>query len=240
MGMRLLPKKEISVLQASKTKAEIDEGLKLARRVDSLREIVADEEASLASFRDATLKAIQADIKKVEQERNEVKGEVETLRSELEQSTKQLDIRENAVKEREEALKQHQSALNERLGGLKTLLEEIKKLSTESGKYHRQCVSTVTLIDQVRLDTDVSLKEAQYYLNLSTDNYKSVCSLVEQVQAELKTRDIELASKERDATIRSEHLDVMSKSLHTKELQLIDREQTLEREFNRLNKKYGS
>jgi uncharacterized protein YoxC len=239
MPMRLLPKQEISVKQASKQKAEIDEGVKLARRVDSLREIAATEEASLASFRASTLKAIQEDIQKIETERNEVLNQVKTLREEIKEGTKVLDDRENSLKQLENALKQYEIDVNERLNILKITSEELKKQSKLSNNYYLQTVNAMQIIEEVRKETSALYSEASNYLEACHDTYMAVHSLEAQITSELKARDIAVASRERDVIIKQEHLDILSKSLHTKELQLIDREQTLEREFNRLKKKYG-
>lgn len=234
--MRLLPKQEISVRQATKQKAEIDEGIKLARRVDSLREIVANEEASLASFRTTTLKTIQDDINKLETERNEVINEVKTLRNEIQEGNKVLDVRENDIKNQEIVLKQYENDINERLNVLKIASEELKKQSKLSSKYYLQTLNAVEIIEDTRLDIASAYVAAQDYLEEALHVNTSATALKAEVENELRTRDIAVASRERDVTIRAEHLDALSKSLDTRELQLIDREQTLEREFNRLRK----
>jgi hypothetical protein len=46
-----------------------------------------------------------------------------------------------------------------------------------------------------------------------------------------------VASRERDITIKEERLILTEQQLRDKELKLIDREQTLERAFNRLKNK---
>jgi hypothetical protein len=240
MPMRLLPKQEVSILQASKKRAEIDEGLKLARRVDSLREIAATEEASLALFREKTLKAISADIKELETERSGVQSEVISLRNEIAEGTKVLDVRESALKQAELALEGHKTAFGERLNGIKIVVFELKKLSELANSYYHKIISAVSLVDEVKKQTAASYAEAKEYLTQTIHTHDTVVALEAKVVADLKTRDIAVASQERDLMIRAEHLDTKERNLRAKELQLIDREQTLEREFTRLKKKYGT
>lgn len=236
MPMRLLPKKEISVLQANKKRAEIDEGLKLSRRVDSLREIASNEEASLASFRSSTLKAIQSDIKKVEDERIGLLNQVKELRIELELGKSELDIRENELHIGQNILLAQETNLSDRLSTHGLMLDELKKQSKIAFSYYNQIVNTIHLIEEARKITVSKQDESDLLLQQVLKTIENVTSLETSLREELRARDIAIASKERDLIIRTEHLEIQSKTLYIKELQLIDREQTLEREFNRLKK----
>ena len=71
--MKLLKKSEINTLKAQERKAEIDQGLKLSRRVDVLRETAAQEEASLEAFRRSSIKAINEEIKQLTYVRDSLK-----------------------------------------------------------------------------------------------------------------------------------------------------------------------
>lgn len=60
--MELLKKSAIDTLKANERKREIDEGMKLASRVDKLRELASTEQTNLSKFRDTTMKAIRNEI----------------------------------------------------------------------------------------------------------------------------------------------------------------------------------
>lgn len=239
MPMRLLPKQEVNIRQAQQKKAEIDEGLKLARRIDSLREIAAQEEASLASFRSSTLKAIQEDIKKLENERNAVKKEVDDLRKELKEGTKRLDVRENELKEHAESLKKLETTLNSRVQALKTLATKLKEQSKQSTDYYNRLLYAHKVINEIRKETEATYAEAKSFTDLSKQQYADIVRMSEAVELDLRTRDIAVASKERDLTIREERIAKTADDLRKKAILLEDREQTLERELARL-KKYES
>jgi hypothetical protein len=68
--MKLLEKNEISKIKGIERKMEIDEGIKLAKRVDTLRELSAKEQTSLSKFRDESLKQIRIEIDSLITERN--------------------------------------------------------------------------------------------------------------------------------------------------------------------------
>lgn len=80
--MKLLPRQEITALKNIERKKEIDEGAKLAQKIDVLRETAAKEEASLSKFREKTLGLIRGDVMQLSQERNILQIEVDILRKE--------------------------------------------------------------------------------------------------------------------------------------------------------------
>lgn len=80
--MKLLPRQEIAALKSIERKKEIDEGAKLAQKIDVLRETAAKEESTLATFREKTLGLIREDIMQLSQERNVLRIEVDLLRKE--------------------------------------------------------------------------------------------------------------------------------------------------------------
>lgn len=118
MMPRLLSKPEIARHKSIERQREIDEGMKLAGRVDGLRETAAQEETSLMLFRKKTLDrigdeliaaaaertTILAEIKRLNREREEalapLTAELEAIeagKKELEARKLELDTRENAV-----------------------------------------------------------------------------------------------------------------------------------------------
>jgi hypothetical protein len=60
--MDLLPKKEVERLKADERRKEIDEGVKLAKKVDALRELAAKEEANLEKYRVESTKSLRVEI----------------------------------------------------------------------------------------------------------------------------------------------------------------------------------
>ncbi len=76
--MKLLLKQETSTLKSVERKKEIDEGVKLAKQVDALRETVAKEQKNLKEFRDQSLKAITVEIESKIKERDLLIADIET------------------------------------------------------------------------------------------------------------------------------------------------------------------
>ena len=77
--MKLLDKQEITRQKSLERKLEVEEGIKLAKRVDTLRELSSKEQTSLSKFRDESLAQIRKEIDSLITERNNLILENEEL-----------------------------------------------------------------------------------------------------------------------------------------------------------------
>lgn len=80
--MKLLSKREIDASKALERKLEVDEGRKLAEKVDMLRRLYAEEQAKFARFRDETIHAVLGEIRILIEERDSLRSKVRQLRTE--------------------------------------------------------------------------------------------------------------------------------------------------------------
>lgn len=87
--MKLLSKIEINTLKSVERKKEIDEGVKLAKKVDTLREVASKEESNLRKFRIETLAIIQSEINLKIKERDSLLEEIKKLKNICQQKDSQ-------------------------------------------------------------------------------------------------------------------------------------------------------
>lgn len=239
MPIKLLQKQEINRLQAQEKSFAIEEGVKLAKRVDTLREIAAQEEASLASFRASTVKAIQEEIKKAENERDEAFRDAKNARDEIENSKKALAETETRLIQYESDLQNREIVLQKRTSALDTLAIKTEKTKKENDSINYKLKNTWAILTEYGKNVMHLYSEAKVVLQNALKQADSVQLLVVEVENELKTRDIAVASRERDVMIKEERIQQTVQDLRVKERQLHDRELTLERDIARL-KKYES
>lgn len=236
MPIKLLSKQEINQKQALQRHAEIEEGRKLAKRVDNLRELAVEEEASLASFRAKTLKTINEEIKKATKEHDAILNEVKALRGELETGFSELKKEERVLKLKEEDLVSREKQIEERIKLVKAKEKEIKKGFEENLTMASRLEYANERLLKINMEADAKIQTANDMFDDAELRRGQVDRLYQRVTEELHHKDITVASKERDLIIRAGHLDERTEALRVKELNLIDREQTLEREFKRLKK----
>lgn len=231
--MKLLTKSEITTLKAKDQKQAIDEGIKLTRRVESLREIQAQEEASLKQFREKTIKEIQEEIKREIKPLEDLKKEVEFLKEEREKALKPLYHElEELSRSREEIQKEFRDLGVQRLEveksqesaqeNLKNSLDEFSRAAEERGR-------SIELLQ----DADLKSQQATQLVKESENiKYKSEV-LARNIQEEFQKRDSQIASKERNLTLRDEHQKSRELELNTRETKLNDRERMFQRTLKR-------
>lgn len=81
--MKLLDKKTISQQRSNERKMEIDEGIKLAKKIDTLRETASKEEQNLANFRQASLDVIHTEIRTLTDEKHKLIEEIMNLKHKI-------------------------------------------------------------------------------------------------------------------------------------------------------------
>lgn len=236
MPIKLLSKQEINQKQALQRHAEIEEGRKLAKRVDNLRELAVQEEASLASFRANTLKSINEEIKKATKEHEAILTQVKELRTELETGFSELKKEERVIKLKEQDLITREQQVEERIKLVKDKEKQVKKDFGENLTIASRLEYANAQLLKVNREADEKIQMANDMFEDAEFKKNQTERLYERVIKELHDKDIAVASKERDLIIRAGHLDERTEALRVKELNLIDREQTLEREYARIKK----
>lgn len=234
--IRLLSKSDIDSKKALERKQEMDEGMKLAKRVDALRETVADEEASLELFRRKTITAISTQISKAEEKLALLKEEVATLEERRAQALKPLDTAWNTLKQSQQ---EHTASIlslekkqQEYLTKSKQLQEQLIAATEELARIEglkKQTEDALLEASENKKDTEASLA---YTRTLEHDTE----ALSIETLAELRERDAVCAAKERDVSIRDEALTLREEALHKAQIVLDDRNAMLERDITRFMK----
>jgi hypothetical protein len=231
--MRLLPKSEIHKLKAEAQKQSIDEGVKLAKRVDRLREVASEEEASLARFRTETLASINKDIVELDEQKSTLTGEIKHLFEVRNELLVPLDAEWDKVSEEKERLVKQQEALE----GAKTALERERNANIEITTNLKKETNLVAIkkgeiednLNQSRL-LKGELKQMAEVARLdkirNDREYKQRLDLmiIREQQYESKKEWVKI----KEAEIRKEKSDLV------KEWRLLkDRQETLERSIKR-------
>lgn len=115
MGTRLLPKSELVKEKSIEKKNDIDQGLALARKIDTLRETAAQEESNLSKFRSESLFNIRNEIDDLIVRKGSLTNEIEALEAKRINLIKPLDVEWSKVRQKEIELTNYALELQERL-----------------------------------------------------------------------------------------------------------------------------
>jgi len=234
--MRLLTKREIDVKKSSERASEIGEGVKLARRVDNLREIQAEEEASLKRFREQTIANIHQEIVLETAKRDTLRGEVRDLEKRREDALKPLDAEWEKVHTIEKELSEKQTELVTRETTISEKEEEIKSVEKNLNDEEKRIAEMTARTSKSLKDAEEARVEAESYRVDSVHIKESALSFKKEVEKELRERDAVMASRERDLGNKEEANERDRRAIEVEKIQLADQRATLERAFKRIKK----
>jgi len=231
--IRLLSKQEVDKAKAIDRKREVDEGLKLARKVDDLREIVVQEEASLEKFRRATVANIHTATTEAQRILDQIKAEVAVLRREHKDLERVLAEDWSEVGEAQPALAKLRKSLEEK----EKVLVEAERMALAELEYAK--------IDRIGADKD--RRQASSLLNDALQDKREAMIALEKVhkmeknvkdtrtvlEQEFTDRDKVLAKKERDFALKEHNVTDRERELSVGWKILNDRKAMFERTIKR-------
>lgn len=233
--MRLLDKNEVNRRKNLEKRVEIDEGLKLARKVDSLRKTSLEEESKLGKFRDSTTKIVQKEIDGLIDRRNILADEVEILETKKrEEFTLKFGIELDKIKAKEKLLNDKFYQLLENEDTLKAKDIQLQ-ISQENMAVERRTLADnkIRADDNLRITED-SKKKASEILEEAEDEAELIKGEIAKKIKNLNIREEVIASQERDNRIKIEYIAEKELEFIDRERVLKDRYATLERTLKRL------
>lgn len=168
MATRLLTKSEIQAAQNADRKREIDEGVKLARKVDTLRKTSADEETRLKAYRDFALNETIEQIAERTRRRDELAKEVEMLEirrlEALPPTVKEMEELRRADKELKATFKAFMTREKETVSREKTLQKRQEQARIEDERLAEVRASSIELLkkaDEARKTAEKAQQESE-------------------------------------------------------------------------------
>lgn len=227
MPIKLLKKNEIHAIQQREKRDEIEQGKQLASRIDRLREVAVQEEASLKRFRTETVARIYEEIDVENQKLIALKNEIRLLEedrarglTEIEQAKAVLSQKETEYNTR---LKELTAKLDNVAVNAKIVLNSLKDAEAKMTR----AIKLQEEAEQVYF-TNIATQEQILIDKKTVENVKSkLDQYQERVQKELTERELNIASIERS-------LHNKQASLETREKAVGERERAVQDMYNAL------
>jgi hypothetical protein len=236
MGMKLLPRKEFDAARAREQKAAIDEGAKLARRVDNLREVAATEEENLRNFRTRTIKKIREDIEKEEQILSSLRREVKNTRSAIAKEEQEIETKRKYLQDRAEALDIVAESIDKREKESNQREKDTEWNLSEAHRIRAQAETKNLLADQRLLDAKRDGILAQEVLESANRVHEKAQTKLRTVNLALAEREKAVKKREYSATVRERRNATKTEELRIEWTRLKDRKAMFERTIKRQSK----
>lgn len=234
--MRLLSKNEIVVGKAAEKRMEIDEGLKLARKVDALRETALKEEASLNKFRDGSVSNVKEEIALLIDKKAKLEDEIKRLLAERVELLKPLDREWDKLNAKIKEVEDTKTMLAKKQAELDHESTLRWQLSNKIALEKERVDDERSRSKEILKDADRAKTEAEGILREVKLGAEAFDKYVSTANAQLVTRETNIAARERDASNKEEFLRKKEVDLAQLERSLKDRYDTLQRTINRTKK----
>lgn len=231
--MDLLSKQQIDIAQAQERKLTIDEGKKIAERVDQLRELYSKEQSSLMAYRDGVTETIQQEIGLLLEQKAAVVEEIATLTDQMNALMKpindratEFDTREQANQVKEDELRRLERKLNETQGVLDSQVQDIER--KEQLNVDRSAQAEIDMAEARKQKAEALAAAEQ----CGIDTEKAAIRL-QQIKDDILYREAECAARERELAMHREWIAGEQDKLNMRERAIIDREERFAREVKR-------
>lgn len=232
--IQLLQKSEIQKAKVLERQHEIDEGRKLATRVDTLRQLSSVEEKNLREFREKTMLAVKADINAALEEQFSLEKAIKDRKEELKVLMLPIDSKRYELE---------QYALS-----MKELEENIDKKSTDNAIAREELFREARILEERRrrIDTDEAValvatdnafmmrEQAKSILAQARNDAQNIKTKSEIKELELSTRESAVSLREKNATLLENSILMRESRMRDENRAIRDKYETLQRTFKRI------
>jgi hypothetical protein len=235
---RLKTKVEVDAKKAQERKKEVDEGMKLAKSVDLLRETYAQEQTKLRLFRESTLKVIKDDIDALEVKKNSMAGEIKALEARKIEAEAPIDLVKEwkKVKEdkkeiiilKEDILERENRVINKeiQIESIKNEFfereEKIKENEQSSKNYLIETTKNYELSEKNKLET----------LRIKDDTLRSL----DEKETDLRRKEQDLSYREHDLVLQKEQVIQDKIEIEKEKIHIQSQQQSLKVAWDRIRK----
>lgn len=234
--MKLQPKQQVNIQVAAERKQQIDEGITIARKIDGMRETLANLEKQHADFvggmEDDLVKRtghLSSKVRELQRDVAELEERKRLALIPLSEEAHQLELRAEEVKRSEEIIQRREENLvnkelvqDKRDKKSKEVLARVNARDRESAKAGEEAQRIY--LDAKQIHNDALAEKENQENEFSKRNYK------------LNEREKGIVSYEFTLKMREEVIETNEKENAEEKIRLSDERKTLERAINRIKK----
>lgn len=225
--MKILKKNQISIISANQKKDQIDEGLKIAARVDALRETLSQVQKQHRDYIEGMKAELDGEISPLVIRRDELREDISIgvkklsgLQTLLDDEWKKVNKKESELLSLEKSLKSKELELSEECYRVELQNKEARTLLAEGTEISEKASEEFELGNLFRKERERLLENAKAAIS---DRF----SEIERKEAISKTFEKSVSLREIDLDNREENLDKKESELDVRERFINDKYQTL-------------
>lgn len=220
--MKLQSKSAVNSQVAEEKRKQISEGVKIAQKVDILRETLSDEEINFQNRKENMIATLKAEIDPLAREKQQLLEELPNLREQKCKLLEPVDLTEarSKVRQEEKELKEREDSL---------VIREVKVSSQEKdlNDYNSELTLREKKIKVKEEENNQNLLESEEKLLELTQITNDIERYKVDVEKEISQRYEIIQGKERDYEIKKREIDIKENQNKKKERFLLDRERQI-------------
>lgn len=234
MSVKLLQKSELQSLKAKERALEVREGVKLATKVDGLRELAVKTEQELEKYRISTLESITKEITKATEEKEKITSELRTLKEEYDLLLPEIPIKRKELAEFEKTLMkwEHKLEKREEKAGLSEIDVAEALDAAESTRIMNEDNERISR--NLLIQANKSKIEAEQTLITARNIQDQANKERQESEATLNLRELSIKTKEQELSRTESILMNDQRELINEKRKVDDMRQTLQRSIERI------
>lgn len=234
MAVRLLPKSLIAEQKAKVQTREIQEGMKLANRVDGLRELYSKTEQELETYRTATLASIGKEITELEGKKTKLEIDFRNLKSQYESMLSEIPTKRTELSEFEKSLTSWEKKLAGREERAELLEIDVAEALVKAKDSKLRTEDNERITTNLLIQANQTKQEAEQTLLTARKVEERAYSDKKDFEAAAILREYSITSKEKELLIMETDLMKQKKALEKEKIRLQDQRETLQRSLERI------
>lgn len=233
--MRLLERHEVNEKRTIERRLEIEDGMRLAKKVDDLRKLRTAEEQALETFRTKTVSEVTEEIKTLVSQKSILAQEVLDLRRTRAELMVPLDAEWSRVNAEHLRLVGISDSLFDKQKALDDADALLQRKKSELSSREDEIMMKIAYLENLKSECEAASLEAEALIARSESAERSHRAFVESKSAHLHAREESVANAERSVNDRRIAQDARELELNARESAISDRYETLQRINNRKN-----
>lgn len=234
MAVKLLPKSELANLKAKETTREIQEGFKIANRIDGLRQTYSKTEQELETYRVATLEHIYGEISLLNTQKETLIGDIRQVQEKYEAMMPEISMKRTELAQFEKSLVSWDKKLDKREYEVALAELDIADAKEKSESSLQRNEDNERASRNLLIQTDGIKKEAENRLQTTRNIEERILIDHKNKEAEFLLREASIRSKEQDISNKEFEIMNIQKDLETEKIKVEDMRQTLLRSLDRI------
>ena len=232
--IKLLPKNKIAENKAKQASREIQEGVKVATRIDGLRELWSKTENDFELYKTSTLARINEEIVTLKNKKDKLSGELKDMQSRYDSLMSDIATKRTELAKFEKGLVAWESKLEKREESASLAEIDVAEALEKAENARIRNEDNERISANLVIQSQEKRVQAQNILDTAKNLRDTVENEKKDIEAGLALREYGIKTKEQELSSRELILINERKELESEQILLKDRQETLQRTLNRM------